>query len=233
VAAFLRSIDDVRAVHAALRGRSSASGSSSDCERESHRSRKCLSSYFMSVRQLIFGELAIRTGIQVSGVDLATLLRRLLLFDTVIIRSIRLREALALVRAFGRPDFLELVDSGVLKISCEWITLSLEIAHNGVRELPPSHFSFGIVDVADRDQTLRSELRLLQGVPGLKNIARTHRADMAILEWPAIRAKVHASQPDSPRRVKKVWRKEYKTNGATGPCLFSFACSAMTVKARV
>lgn len=38
---------------------------------------------------------------------------------------------------------------------------------------------------------------------------------MVIELWPAIRASVHASQPDSPRRVRNVWRRLYRTNGRT------------------
>src|SRR5438445_6021654 len=47
---------------------------------------------------------------------------------------------------------------------------------------------------------------------------------------PAIRASVQASHPDSPRRVRKVCRREYKTNGRTGFTLFSTACSAIVLK---
>jgi hypothetical protein len=45
---------------------------------------------------------------------------------------------------------------------------------------------------------------------------------------PAIRASVHASQPDSPSRVKNVCLKEYRTNGRT-PFFLSLAASFATV----
>jgi hypothetical protein len=38
--------------------------------------------------------------------------------------------------------------------------------------VPLSHFTFGIVDIADREFNLRSALRPLQGIPGLKNNER-------------------------------------------------------------
>src|SRR5437867_4179057 len=49
---------------------------------------------------------------------------------------------------------------------------------------------------------------------------------------PAIRARVQASQPDSPRRVRNVCRNEYRTNGRTGFALFCFASSDSVLKAR-
>jgi hypothetical protein len=41
---------------------------------------------------------------------------------------------------------------------------------------------------------------------------------------PAIRASVHASQPDSPSLVRNVCRREYKTNGRTLESLRAFEC---------
>lgn len=126
----------------------------------------------MDIRQSVYGEVAIHSGAHVTGVDLATLLRRLLLFDSVIIRSIRLREIRPLVRAFGKDGLLQLLRSGILKISCEWTTIIIDIARNGVRELPLAQFSFGIVDVPNRQAVLRSELSSLEGLPGLGNSDR-------------------------------------------------------------
>jgi hypothetical protein len=126
----------------------------------------------MNVRQSIFGEIAIHSGAQVFDVDISALLRRLLLFDTVVVRSIRLREIPTLIRSFGKSGFLQLFSSGVLKISCEFTTTILDTAKNGVRTLPLSQFSFGIAQLADRDAVLRRELRVLQGVPGLGNVER-------------------------------------------------------------
>jgi len=134
----------------------------------------------MNVRQSVFGEVAIHSGAQVSGVDLATLLRRLLLFDTVIIKSVRLREIRTLVRAFGKEGFLQLLRSGVLKISCEWTTIVTDVARNGARELPLSQFTFGIVDIPNREAVLRSELSSLEGLPGLKNAEREALVDEII-----------------------------------------------------
>lgn len=126
----------------------------------------------MNIRQAVLGEVAIHSGAQVSGVDLGTLLRRLLLFDTVIVKSIRLQEIPLLIRAFGRSGFLQLLGSGVLKISRESMSIIIDIARDGVRIVPPCHFTFGRADLTDREKALRSELVSLQGIPGLKNTER-------------------------------------------------------------
>jgi hypothetical protein len=134
----------------------------------------------MDIRQSVFGEIAVRDGNKVTGTDLGALIRRLLLFDTVVIRSNRLREIRPLIRAFGRSGFSTLLDSGVLKVSCEVLTLILSISKNGVRTLPACHFSLGIAQLAQREQTLRNELRSLQGIAGLGNAERQALEDRLI-----------------------------------------------------
>lgn len=126
----------------------------------------------MEIRQSVLGEVAIHSGAQVSGVDLATLLRRLLLFDSVVIRSVRLREVRTLIRAFGQAGFLQLLNSGVLKMCFEVQMVITDVAHNGVRQQPLAHFTFGFGEISDRLGILKSELRCLQGIPGLKNAER-------------------------------------------------------------
>jgi hypothetical protein len=74
----------------------------------------------MTVKQSIFGEVGGQAGSQASGVDLGILLGRLLLFDTVIVKSAGLREVPHLVRALGKTGFRQLHDSGVLKFSSEF-----------------------------------------------------------------------------------------------------------------
>jgi hypothetical protein len=123
----------------------------------------------MNVRQSVMGEVAVRTGLDVSGADVEGLLWRLLLFDSVIIKSVRLRELPFLVRVFGKDGFCQLLDSGVLKMTCEFATIASAREMNGVRIHPLYTFTFGMVDIGDREGVLRSELRRLQGVSGLKN----------------------------------------------------------------
>jgi len=126
----------------------------------------------IEIRQSVLGEIAIHSGAQVSSVDVGTLLRRLLLFDTVVVKSVRLREISTLIRTFGKAGFLQLLNSGVLQISCETMALITGIAQNNVSIVPPHHFTFGRGEIAHREAFLRSELVSLQGVSGLKNAER-------------------------------------------------------------
>jgi hypothetical protein len=137
----------------------------------------------MNPRRRVFGEVAKRDHTTVSGIDVAALLRRLILFDEVIIRSVRLRELPFLVRTFGKSGILTAFESGVLRLSCEFTSLIEGLERNGVSHTPPDHFSFGIVDVADRERVLQSEFTALQSVSGLKNAQRSASEEAA---WKAL-----------------------------------------------
>jgi hypothetical protein len=128
----------------------------------------------MNVRQSVLGEVAVRSGLRLSGVDVGSLVRRLILFDKVIIKSFRLREAPVLVRAFGKDGFGELIRIGLLRFSCEFTNLILDLSRNGVRHVPLEHFSFAKLGVTDpdRERELRKELIALQSISGLKNRER-------------------------------------------------------------
>ena len=126
----------------------------------------------MDIRQSVFGEIVTRSGSQVSGIDLGTLIRRLLLFENVVIRSYDLREIRPLIRAFGKSGFLQLFNSGALKISCEALYIITATARNGVPSVPPCHFTFGIAELAQREERLRKGLSCLQGIAGLGNSER-------------------------------------------------------------
>jgi hypothetical protein len=126
----------------------------------------------LDVRQAVLGEIAIRSGWEVASIDVGALIRRLILFDRVIVRSFRLREIPLLVRTFGKTGIQELLHSGVLKFCCEFTCVICDIHQNGIRSVPAEHFTFGIVDAKDRDGVLRKELRGLQSVAGLKNSER-------------------------------------------------------------
>jgi hypothetical protein len=134
----------------------------------------------MNIRQAVFGQIAINPREEIFDVDVGALLRRLLLFETVIVESLGLRETAALVRTFGKAGFLHLFNSGILKISAEFTFLITDIAQNGVRTLPLSHFSFGVATLSDRKVGLRRGLTLLQGVPGLKNQERIAMEEILI-----------------------------------------------------
>jgi hypothetical protein len=127
----------------------------------------------MSVRRKVLGEVALREGTVVSGVDLAALVRRLILFDDVIVKSVGLRELPFLVRAFGKSGLITALDSGILHFSSEFTYLIEGIAVNGVPTLPPNQFSFGIAEGQDRETLLKPGYMSLQSVSGLKNTERS------------------------------------------------------------
>jgi hypothetical protein len=127
----------------------------------------------VDIRQAVLGEIAIRSDQELASVDLGALIRRLILFDRVVVKSFRLRELPMLVRTFGKTGIQELLGSGVLKLCCEFTTIITDIHRNGVRSEPLEHFTFGIATAADRDGDLRKELVRLQSVPGLKNNERS------------------------------------------------------------
>jgi hypothetical protein len=126
----------------------------------------------MHVRQAVLGHISTASGRHLAHVDLGSLIRRLILFDKVIVRSFRLKEVPLLVRTFGADGFSCLLESGLLRFSCGVTTVILEASTNGVRHLPLNHFSFSTAHLENLEATLQSELRSLQGISGLKNERR-------------------------------------------------------------
>jgi hypothetical protein len=124
-------------------------------------------------RQAVLGEIATRSGQHITSIDVGLLVRRLILFDRVIVKSYRLHEVPLLAKVFGKSGIQELLNSGILKLSSEFTTIITDIHRNGQRFAPPEHFTFGIVDAANREADLSKELSRLQRVPGLKNRERT------------------------------------------------------------
>jgi hypothetical protein len=126
----------------------------------------------MHVRQSILGEIGTRSGQTITSVDVGALVRRLILFDKVILKSFRLREAPFLARTFGTAGFSTLLKSGLLQFSCNFNSIITDLSRDGVRHLPIQHFSFARAYAANPDVDLRAELRCLQGITSLKNLER-------------------------------------------------------------
>jgi hypothetical protein len=128
----------------------------------------------------------------------------LVLFDRSIVKSFRLRELPFLVRAFGKSGIIELLNSGLLKLSCEFTSLITDIHRNGIRSDPLGHFTFGIADAADRESDLRKEFAKLQSVSGLKNKERRaieEAAWSALIRPPATFGTDLLQQLDTDRRT--------------------------------
>ena len=137
----------------------------------------------MEIRQSVLGEIATHSGANIQSVDIGMLVRRLILFDKVIVKSIRLRELPELVRSFGKTGIQDLLASGLLTFSCESTGLISDVQRNGRRELPLEQFSFGTFEIGKREEMLQKELGALRRVTGLKNLDR-QRIEEAV--WQSI-----------------------------------------------
>lgn len=125
----------------------------------------------MEIRQSVLCQIASDEN-RVFSVDIGSLIRRLVLFDRVVIKSSRLREIPVLVRTFGKGGFDQLLKLGIVRFCCEFTVVVTDVHMGGTRTIPLDHFSFGIADLKDREEKLRQGLVGLQGVPGLKNDQR-------------------------------------------------------------
>lgn len=112
------------------------------------------------------------TGNKVTGVDVAALIRQLVLFEKVIVKSVRLEELPALIRAFGESGLRTLLDSGALQFLWGFTTIITDVSRGGVRQLPRFQFSFGIAALAKPEEELQKQFRVLQRVSGLKDNQR-------------------------------------------------------------
>lgn len=113
------------------------------------------------------------TGNIVTGVDISALIRRLVLFEKVIVRSVRLEELPQLIRAFGWNGLLTLLGSGSLRFLWDFTTIVTDISRDGIRHLPQSDFSFGIAGLSKPEEDLQRQFGVLRRVSGLKNNQRT------------------------------------------------------------
>jgi hypothetical protein len=112
------------------------------------------------------------TGGIVTGVDVAALVRRLVLFEKVIVRSVRLEELPPLIKAFSDRGLRSLLSSGALQFLWGSTFVVTDLSRGGARHLPQSHFSFGIAGLAKPEEDLQRQFSVLQRVSGLKNNQR-------------------------------------------------------------
>jgi hypothetical protein len=126
------------------------------------------------------------SGPDIVGVDLNGLLGKLILFDTVILKSARLKEIPFLVRALGFEGTMELLTSRALNIYCEAITLIEDVRVNECRQLPIGQYNFGRVDIADHRKYIHDGLQRIHGIERLtlKQVQKLKRAVAARLVRP-------------------------------------------------
>lgn len=125
--------------------------------------------------------------------DLGACLRRLVLFDTYLLKSIRLMEIPFLVDAFGVHGLTTLLSSGCLRIHCQVLTIG-QTGQTGILEsrrkkgvLPLGSYSFVRVTSADRREYLHDCLQNVEacGAISSKEKKALKRAILPVLvEFP-------------------------------------------------
>jgi hypothetical protein len=116
--------------------------------------------------------------------DLEGFVQRLLLFDTYILYSVRLKEIPELVRHFGYQGTLQLLSSGALEIRCECAQFG-----EGQFSTPPYPlltFQFHVIESHNRDQYVIDNLREINRTPGLsaRELMELKSAVMKVVKQP-------------------------------------------------
>lgn len=99
--------------------------------------------------------------------DLDGFVRRLLLFDTYILYSVRLKEIAELVRHFGYEGTLALLSSAALEIRCE--CAQFVEGQYKTPACPLLTFQFHVVEAHNRDQYVIDNLSEVSRTPGLNS----------------------------------------------------------------
>lgn len=118
------------------------------------------------------------------GVDLNGIIRRLLLFDTYILKSLRLQEFQHLVQLLGFEATMQLLKSPAFHVQCECVTVAQTgqasvLAHRERKgSLPPLSYCISAVDAADHKKYVHDCLLHLHNIPGLdaKHVIKLKRA---------------------------------------------------------
>ena len=109
----------------------------------------------MDITKRLLGTSALIVPDQIGavGVDLNGIIRRLILFDTYILKTIRLQEFPFLVAALGFDGTMELLKSRAFEIQCESVSLGQTGHVHFLRErqgvLPPLSYCISGLDTAD------------------------------------------------------------------------------------
>jgi hypothetical protein len=99
------------------------------------------------------------------GLDIAGFVRRLLLFDTYVLYSVRLKEIPEIVRHFGYQGTLSLFSSGALEIRCE--CAQFMEGEFKTPPCPPLTFQFHVIEAHGRDDYLVGNLHEVNRTPAL------------------------------------------------------------------
>ena len=167
------------APHDAVSGESQAGGTSTGRRLHVQMTVRWYPGAMTDLRKNLIGPCAsVDPNSQEVHVDLAALIRRLLLFDTYILQSTRLREFPAIVAGLGYEQTMELLSSNVLKIHCDTLTIGQvgQWAAGGVRQgkgpLPLGSFSFALLKIPedeDIENGSPASARTATIAPGIRN----------------------------------------------------------------
>ena len=128
---------------------------------------------------------------EVVDVDVGAIIRDLILFDTLILQSIRLKEFPYLIGAFGTEGVTALLKSGRLRVHCQCVTIG-QTGQTGILEsrakkgvLPLGHYSFSTVRAADTREYVHGCLQELHKTKaGQKDIIKLKREVVdALVPW--------------------------------------------------
>jgi hypothetical protein len=142
----------------------------------------------LEVTRRLLGSSAIvttpRDGSEISvALDVGGLIRRLLLFDTYILYSVRLKEIPGLVQCFGLQGTLDLLSSGAMEIRCECAQYSE--GNFNTPPCPPMTFQFHVLEAHVWEQYL------IDCLPELRKTALTGRQLMD-LQTAVVKAVMHS-----------------------------------------
>jgi hypothetical protein len=121
----------------------------------------------MELRDHLIGPCAIVDEEDRIEVDIGALVRRLILFERYTLRTIRLREVPALVRAFGEGGLRALLADGCLDIFCEALTMAQSSPLLDPGSIPPGAMQFSSIRSSDQRQYLSTCLREVNGISAL------------------------------------------------------------------
>lgn len=108
-------------------------------------------------------------------VDLTGFVRRLVLFDKLILQSIRLKELPFLLNVFGYNGFVSLIQSGAFVIHCDAATVGqtgqLRVLESRAKKglLPLCSYAFSMVRTTDWHSYIENCLRILDAVDSISD----------------------------------------------------------------
>lgn len=118
----------------------------------------------------------------VVGANLGALVRRLILFEQVVIDSYAMRELPPLITAIGTDGFVELLESGALRIRADASPFG-ELGNGGLvpgwgsAPLPLLHYALSPIVPADREEHIKLCLSEIRDMPlGKRTSQRIRRA---------------------------------------------------------